>query len=144
VGFYDQHVLPRVLDLAMRNGQLTPYRQRVLAEAEGRVLEIGVGSGPNLPFYPKRATEIIGLEPHQKLQSMASKAGFRVLPGSAEAVPLDRASVDTVVTTWTLCSIPRVEVALREMRRVLGLVGSCCSWSMDWLRTRACSDGSIG
>jgi ubiquinone/menaquinone biosynthesis C-methylase UbiE len=119
MGLYDKHILPRVIDLAMRNGQLAPYRERVLARAEGRVLEIGVGSGPNLPFYPSRATEIIGLEPHLKLQAMAAGAGFRVLPGSAEAIPLDSASVDTVVTTWTLCSIPGVEAALLEMRRVL-------------------------
>ncbi len=116
--FYDRHVLPHVIDLAMRNGRLAPYRERVVAGAEGRVLEIGVGSGPNLPFYP-RVSEIIGLEPHPKLQSMASRAGFRVLPGSAEAIPLDRASFDTVVTTWTLCSIPGIETALAEMRRVL-------------------------
>ncbi len=103
----------------MRNGQLAPYRQRVLSGATGRVLEIGVGSGPNLPFYPKQAMEIIGLEPHSKLRAMASKTGFRVVPGSAEAIPLDRASVDTVVTTWTLCSIPEIETALAEMRRVL-------------------------
>ncbi|MEO5924432.1 MAG: class I SAM-dependent methyltransferase [Bryobacteraceae bacterium] len=119
MGFYDRHILPRVIDVAMRQQRLEPYRRRVLAGAEGRVLEIGVGSGPNLPFYPKQATEILGLEPHTKLQAMAARAGVQVVPGSAEAIPLDRASVDTVVTTWTLCSISGIEAALVEMRRVL-------------------------
>lgn len=119
MGFYYQRILPRLIDAAMRVARFTPYRQRVLACAEGRVLEIGVGSGLNLPFYPSRTTEIIGLEPHPKLGAMASKAGFHLVTGSAEAIPLDAASVDTVVTTWTLCSIPNVEAALREMRRVL-------------------------
>jgi ubiquinone/menaquinone biosynthesis C-methylase UbiE len=119
VGFYDRHILPRLIDLAMRQEQLVPYRKRALAEAEGRVLEIGVGSGPNLPFYPPQATDIIGLEPNPKLQAMAARAGVRVVGGSAEAIPLKKASVDTVVTTWTLCSIPRIETALGEMRRVL-------------------------
>jgi SAM-dependent methyltransferase len=119
MGFYDQHILPRVIDAAMRTERLTPYRKRLLARAEGRVLEIGVGSGPNLRFYSSRATEVFGLEPHPKLRSLASAAGFRVLDGSAEAIPLESCSMDTVVTTWTLCSILNVETALREVRRVL-------------------------
>ncbi len=119
MGFYDQHILPRLIDVAMRNGRLAPYRERVIARAEGRVLEIGVGSGPNLPFYSSQATEVFGLEPHPKLRAMASAVGFRVIHGSAEAIPLDQASVDTVVTTWTLCSIPNIETALLEIRRVL-------------------------
>lgn len=119
MGFYDQHILPRLIDVAMRNGRLVPYRERLIAQAAGRVLEIGVGSGPNLPFYSSRATEVFGLEPHPKLRAMATDVGFRVVNGSAEAIPLERASVDTVVTTWTLCSIPNIDVALREMRRVL-------------------------
>jgi len=119
VGFYSQHVLPWLIDTAMRNGRFTPYRQRVVPAAEGRVLEIGAGSGVNLPYYSARATEVLGLEPHPKLQTMASGTGFRMVNGSAEAIPLERASVDTVVTTWTLCSIPNADVALGEMRRVL-------------------------
>jgi ubiquinone/menaquinone biosynthesis C-methylase UbiE len=118
-GLYNRYVLPRLITAAMGNRRLTPYRERLLAEAEGRVLEIGAGSGVNLPFYGARATEVLGLEPHPKLRSMASSRGFRLVQGSAEAIPLERASVDTVVTTWTLCSIPDIEVALREMRRVL-------------------------
>jgi len=119
MGFYDRRVLPKLINVAMRQERLTPYRERVLAGAEGRVLEIGVGSGPNLPYYPLRATEIFGLEPHAELRAMATRAGFRVLNGSAEAIPLERAEVDTVVTTWTLCSIPDIAKALQEMRRVL-------------------------
>jgi SAM-dependent methyltransferase len=119
MGFYDQHVLPRVIRASMRNGRLAPYRDRLLANAAGRVLEIGVGSGTNLPYYTARATEVLGLEPHPKLRAMAVSAGFHVVDGAAEAIPLDAASVDTVVTTWTLCSIPDIKTALCEMRRVL-------------------------
>ena len=123
MGLYDRYILPHLLNLAMRNGQLAPYRQRVIAGATGRVLEIGVGSGLNLPFYTARATEIIGLDPHPKLIGMASRQASSVpaeiLGGSAESIPLDNASIDTVVTTWTLCTIPDVMAALREMRRVL-------------------------
>jgi ubiquinone/menaquinone biosynthesis C-methylase UbiE len=119
VGIYNQYVLPRLIAAAMRDKRFVPYRERVLTGAEGRVLEIGAGSGANLPYYTSRATEVLGLEPHPKLQSMASRAGLRVIQGSAEAIPLNGGSVDSVVTTWTLCSIPDVEAALREMRRVL-------------------------
>ncbi len=114
MNFYDRHILPHLIDAAMRHHQLKPYRQRTVARAEGRVLEIGPGSGLNSAFYPRQATEIIGLEP-----SPNGKAGFLVIPGSAESIPLERASVDTVVTTWTLCSIPEAERALQEVRRVL-------------------------
>jgi ubiquinone/menaquinone biosynthesis C-methylase UbiE len=120
---YDQYILPCILDLAMRNKEITPFRERVIARAEGRVLEVGAGSGLNLPLYTSRATEVIALEPHPKLLSMLRKhtgsIPVRRLQASAESIPLKTASVDTVVTTWTLCSIPDVATALREMRRVL-------------------------
>lgn len=123
MGFYEQHIVPHLVNLAMRNRQLAPYRERVLSQAEGRVLEIGIGSGANLPLYTDRAHEVLGLEPHPKLLEMASgKAGHvpsKLIEGSAESIPLDEHSVDTVVTTWTLCTIPDVSVALAEMRRVL-------------------------
>src|SRR5262249_31224763 len=106
-----------------RNSMLAPYRKRILAQAEGRVLEIGVGSGANLPLYTDRAGKVLGLEPHPKLLKMAfGKAGrvpATLIEGSAESIPLGDRSVDTVVTTWTLCSIPDVTKALAEMRRVL-------------------------
>lgn len=125
MGFYDNRILPHVINLAMRNRELLPYRERVLSFARGRVLEIGIGSGLNLPFYGTQAEEIIGLDPVARLIAMAqgsterSKTPVTFITGSAEAIPIDEHSIDTVVTTWTLCSIPNVVGALREMRRVL-------------------------
>jgi ubiquinone/menaquinone biosynthesis C-methylase UbiE len=125
MGFYQDHVLPHIVNLSMRNRENLPYRQRVASAAEGRVLEIGIGSGLNLPFYPATVSEIIGLEPSSKLAEMTRRAARDVsltvdlIEGSAEAIPLDAASFDTVVTTWTLCTIPQADQALREMRRVL-------------------------
>jgi len=124
MGFYNDLILPRLLDLAMRNKQLLPFRKRVIGAAEGRVLEIGVGSGRNLPFYRSHATEILALEPSRKLVAMAREAAGSAVPiqflgASAESIPLDDGTVDSVVTTWTLCSIPQAALALAEMRRVL-------------------------
>jgi ubiquinone/menaquinone biosynthesis C-methylase UbiE len=123
MGLYDRYILPHLLNLAMRNSQLAPYRQRVISLASGRVLEIGIGSGLNLPFYTAHTTELIGLDPHPKFVDTASRQASsvpaKILGGSAESIPVDTASVDTVVTTWTLCTIPDVTAALRKMRRVL-------------------------
>ena len=123
MGLYQDRILPRLIDLVMRNSRLTPYRQRVIARATGRVLEIGAGSGLNLPFYGGNVTEVLGLDPHPTLLALArgKQCGVRwtAVKGSAESIPLDDASVDTVVSTWTLCSIPEVAQALGEARRVL-------------------------
>ncbi|RUW67020.1 class I SAM-dependent methyltransferase [Mesorhizobium sp. M4B.F.Ca.ET.049.02.1.2] len=125
MGFYQNYILPHVINLAMRNRDLLPYRERALSAAEGRALEIGIGSGLNLPFYSPRTSEILGLEPSPRLIAMAERAAsgssmpVSLIEGSAEAIPLDTASIDTVVTTWTLCSIPAASKALAEMRRVL-------------------------
>ena len=118
MGFYDRHVLPWLIHWAMRVGRLGAYRARVAGAAEGRVLEVGMGSRLNLPYYSDRVTGIIGLEPHAGLRAMV---GGRVsmIAGSAEAIPLRTGCVDTVVMTWTLCSIPDARTALCEMRRVL-------------------------
>jgi ubiquinone/menaquinone biosynthesis C-methylase UbiE len=123
MGLYQDHVVPHLVNLAMRNRLLEPYRQRIVASAEGRVLEIGIGSGMNLPFYNTRATEVLGLEPHPRLLEMAAHKPVAVptklIKGSAQSIPLDAGSVDTVVTTWTLCTIADVAAALAEVRRVL-------------------------
>jgi ubiquinone/menaquinone biosynthesis C-methylase UbiE len=125
MGFYSNHVVPHLVHLAMRNRRLLPYRERVISAARGRVLEIGIGSGLNLPFYSQRAEEIIGLDPAPRLLARAREASSRLslpvrfIEGSAEAIPLEANSIDTVVTTWTLCTIGGVAQALGEVRRVL-------------------------
>ncbi|MDX1000823.1 methyltransferase domain-containing protein [Sinorhizobium medicae] len=124
MGIYSDVILPRLCDLSMRNERLRPYRERVIGSAEGRVLEIGTGSGLNLPFYPATVREILALEPSPSLLAMARQAMHSGTPvnfieARAESIPLDDNSVDTVVTTWTLCTIPEAAGALAEMRRVL-------------------------
>jgi ubiquinone/menaquinone biosynthesis C-methylase UbiE len=125
MGFYQDQIVPLLINASMRQKNLAAYRNRVVSAAEGRVLEIGIGSGLNLPFYSSNARQVIGLDPSPKLLAMARRASrsdsrsVELIEGSAESVPLEDASADTVVTTWTLCSIPDAPRALRDMRRVL-------------------------
>jgi ubiquinone/menaquinone biosynthesis C-methylase UbiE len=125
VGFYQDQIVPLLINWSMRQKNLAAYRNRVVPAAEGRVLEIGIGSGLNLPFYSRNVTRVIGLEPSPRLLAIARRVertgngSVEFIEGSAEAIPLKDASVDTVVTTWTLCSIPDLLRALRDMRRVL-------------------------
>jgi ubiquinone/menaquinone biosynthesis C-methylase UbiE len=125
MGFYQDQIVPLLINLSMRQKNLVPYRNRVVPAAEGRVLEIGIGSGLNLPFYSSDTRQVIGLEPSAKLLAMTRRSGraasrrVEFIEGSAETIPLERGSIDTVLTTWTLCSIPAVSEALREMHRVL-------------------------
>jgi ubiquinone/menaquinone biosynthesis C-methylase UbiE len=126
VNFYDHYwVLPPLLDLVMRQHQLGKYRREVVAAASGRVLEVGVGSGLNFPLYGKQVEIVFGIDPSPRLLAIARRraaaAGVNadLLLGSATAIPLADDTVDTVVMTWTLCSIAEPLVALREMRRVL-------------------------
>ena len=144
MSFYQERVLPHLVHLSMRQATFEPYRQRVVTAASGRVLEIGVGSGLNLPFY-QTATHVIGLDPSTTLLAMARAratnrtTSFELLEGTAEAIPLPDLSVDTVVSTWTLCSIPDVARALTEIRRVLKPTDACCSPSTVARRNRAWS-----
>jgi ubiquinone/menaquinone biosynthesis C-methylase UbiE len=124
MSFYKDQIVPLLTNLSMRNRHLAAYRDRIVPAATGRVLEIGIGSGLNLPRYSPNVQQLIGLEPSPKLLGMARNVGRLVIPvdlieGSAEEIPLEKASVDTVVTTWTLCTIPDASRALYEMRRVL-------------------------
>ena len=125
MGFYQNQIVPFLIDLAMRQRNLVAYRSRVVSAAEGRVLEIGIGSGRNLPFYSQKVARVIGLDPSPKLLSMArtnlgaDSDRCEFIEGSAEAIPLQNESVDTVLTTWTLCSIPDAHRALREAHRIL-------------------------
>jgi ubiquinone/menaquinone biosynthesis C-methylase UbiE len=124
MSFYERRLLPHLIDRTMRLPRLEPYRRRAVAVARGRVLEIGSGSGVNFPFYPTPTRQLVALEPSARLLDMSRHAtrsdlSVEFLAASAEALPLDDSSIDTVLTTWTLCSIPDVERALGELRRVL-------------------------
>ncbi|GAB2973582.1 class I SAM-dependent methyltransferase [Nocardioides montaniterrae] len=123
---YDRWVLPTMIDKACGIGPVQQHRARLVPQARGRVLEIGIGTGHNLPFYDTSAvTEVVAVDPaqqmHAKAQRRAHEAGLdlQVLPLSAERLPLDTGSVDTVVCTFTLCSIPDPVPAVAEMKRVL-------------------------
>ena len=125
LSLYRRLIVPYLVHLSMRQERLEPYRRRIVPAATGRVLEIGVGSGLNFRFYADDAKHIVGIDPSAELLTMAktaantTKSRVELIDGSAEALPLDDQSVDTIVSTWTLCSIRDVQRALREMRRVL-------------------------
>ena len=122
MALYRDHVLPCLTHLAMSNRWLDEYRRRVVSQARGRVLEIGIGSGLNLPLYGNRVASIYGIDPSAGLLRRAARQGATraaLAEASAEAIPFDRGAFDTVLTTWTLCTIPDVISALREMGRVL-------------------------
>jgi len=125
MGLYNDRFLPHLIRLSMREATLVPYRRRVLSTAAGCVLEIGVGSGENLRLYSKQVDRVIGLDPSPRLLSMAREAApeaavpVELMRGSAQEIPLADKCADTVVMTWTLCSIPDPSRALREIHRVL-------------------------
>lgn len=126
MGFYENRILPRVLDLACGTGPILKQRAKVVPHARGRVLEVGMGSAINLPFYDADEVEMVwGLEPSEGMRRRAeprlAEARFPVewlgLPG--EEIPLEDDSADTVLLTYTLCTIPDFARALAGMRRVL-------------------------
>lgn len=124
--WYDRHVLPRMIDWACGVSLFSRQRQKLIPLAHGRVLEVGLGTGRNLPFYDRqRVSQVVGVDPALSLHPIARRrvvaSGLDVeLMGlSAERLPAPDTSFDTVVSTWTLCSIPDPVAALREMRRVL-------------------------
>ena len=127
VGLYSRFVLPRLLDFAMKLDELAALRADVIPQARGVVLEVGIGSGLNLAFYSAaRVSHVYGIDPSRDLLAMAQTkvdAGLPIpvtlIPQSADRIPLADQSVDTVVVTWSLCSIPNPAATLREMRRVM-------------------------
>ena len=126
MGLYARYVLPRLVHLACSAEPNMRQRQKVVPQASGRVLEVGVGSGLNLSFYdPTRVTKVWALEPSPELRRMAKAAAaaasvdVEVIGLPAEEIPLEDASVDTVLITYTLCTIPDPVRALRQMARVL-------------------------
>jgi ubiquinone/menaquinone biosynthesis C-methylase UbiE len=122
---YDRWVLPTLINLAMTRKEATRLREAHVPAARGVVLEIGIGSGLNLPFYTTGVTRLYGVDPSRELLAMAEEnAGAAPFPVTlfncaADRIPLAEASVDTVLVTWSLCSIANAEDALQEVRRVL-------------------------
>ena len=125
MGLYEKYVLPKLIDAACGQKPMRELRSRYVPQASGWVLEIGIGSGHNLPHYGSEVTTLTGLDPAAELTGKARERAealgrpVEVLGVSGEAIPADDARFDTIVCTWTLCSIPNVYAALREMRRVL-------------------------
>ncbi len=126
MSFYRRHVLPHLIDWAMSSADTARVRAQVIPRAQGVTLEIGIGSGLNLPFYSGGVTRLYGVDPSAELHAMARKRAEAVsrplelfLQSAEERLPLEAGSVDTVVCSWSLCSIPDPLRALREARRVL-------------------------
>lgn len=125
MNFYDRHILPPLLNFTMGKKLLQPFRERVIAQASGDVLEFGIGSGLNLPLYGHAVRSVVGVEPSAELLRMAAQQidkaiiPVELINASAEALPMASSSFDSIVTTWTLCTIPNAHLALQEARRVL-------------------------
>ena len=126
MGLYSKYLLPKLVHCACSSEQNMAQRGRVVPKARGQVLEVGIGSGLNLPYYdPQQVEKVWGLDPSAELMAMAVREADKLdlevefLAQRGEEIPLDDASVDTVLTTFTLCSIADAEKALAGMARVL-------------------------
>ena len=125
MGIWEERLLPRAIDLAMRGPAFRETRERVCAGLHGEVLEIGFGSGLNVPHYPDAVTRVYAVDPSLKGRDLAAArlaesavpVEFVGLDGAR--IPLDDASVDSALSTWTLCTIPDVDAAVDEIARVL-------------------------
>lgn len=125
MGFYVDRVLPRITDVALSGKEFTKLRARVCSGLAGEVLEVGFGSGRNVPHYPARVSRVCAVEPATAGRGLAAKrVAASLVPVDyvgldGEDLPLEDGSVDHVLTTWTLCTIPNVQRALAEVQRVL-------------------------
>jgi len=150
MGFYDDRILPHVINLAMRNRELLPYRERVLFSARGRVLEIGIGSGLNLPLYGMQVEEILGLDPLTRLITIAQGAAERskipvtFIAGSAEAIPIDGTAS---IRSLRHGRYARYQMPSGRFARCVACSNqavSYCSSSMGLHRRKAFGSGKIG
>ena len=130
MGLYAKYLLPRTVHFLCSAKRIRKQRKKVVSLAAGRVLEIGIGSGLNLPLYdPDKVQHVWGLDPSIELWALAKRTASQVdfsvefIKGDAEAIPFEDRSVDTVLVTYTLCSVPGALSALEEIRRVLKLDG---------------------
>ncbi|MDA9621802.1 class I SAM-dependent methyltransferase [Gammaproteobacteria bacterium] len=126
MGLYDKYILPKFLNCACGSKPINYQRQKVVPLAKGRVLDIGIGSSLNIPFYNSdKIDKVIGIDPSHELIELAkelandSKASIELVIGSAESIPYPDNFFDTVLVTYTMCTIPNVAIANKEMWRVL-------------------------
>lgn len=126
MGLYDKYILPKFLNCACGSKPINYQRQKVVPLAKGKVLDIGIGSGLNIPFYNSdKIDKVIGIDPSHELIELAkelandSKASIELVIGSAESIPYPDNFFDTVLVTYTMCTIPNVAIANKEMWRVL-------------------------
>jgi len=126
LGLYDKYILPKFLNCACGSKPINYQRQKVVPLAKGKVLDIGIGSGLNIPFYNSdKIDKVIGIDPSHELIELAkelandSKASIELVIGSAESIPYPDNFFDTVLVTYTMCTIPNVAIANKEMWRVL-------------------------
>ncbi len=125
MGWYDDRVLPRVLDMLLGNEKMGPLRSRAMEGMSGTVVELGFGGGTNVPYYPDGVEKVFAIEPSGGARKLASKrlaeskvpVEFVGLDGAS--LPLEDSSVDHALSTWTLCTIPDLSSALDEVARVL-------------------------
>lgn len=125
MGFYDDRVLPHVINVVMNTKQMRSLRGRVCSDLKGEVLEIGFGTGHNLPFMPAGVTKLLAVEPSARSVELArgrieaSPIDVEVVGLDGQQLPVGDASVDAVLCTWSLCTIPDAVAAIVEARRVL-------------------------
>ena len=125
MGLYTQHVLPRIVDVVCNLKQAHPQRRRVCEGLAGEVVEIGFGSGLNVPYYPAAVTSVAAVEPADVGWKLAAKRlhetsiPVRRAGLDGQSLPFEDDRFDAAVSTWTMCTIPDIHAALRELRRVL-------------------------
>ncbi len=125
MGFYSNLIVPYCIDFSMSGANLREYRQKLLADVSGEILEIGFGTGLNLPHYPEEVNKITTIDPNPGMQKLARSrinqsqitVDYKIL--NSESLPIVDSTFDSVVCTWTLCSIPLVDQAIAEIHRVL-------------------------
>lgn len=130
MGWYGEQVLPRFINASLGSNRFVPMRQRVASGLSGDVIEVGFGSGLNVPYYPASVRSVKAIEPSALGRRLAAErvaashvpVEFVGLDGAR--LPLEDESADHVLTTWTLCTIPDVDAALQEMKRVLRPTGT--------------------
>lgn len=126
MSWYEEKILPRLTDLTCSVKPVRKQREKIVPQAEGDILEVGIGSGLNLPFYNShKVRKIWGLEPSEGMRKLAAKnlegldLDFEFIDLPGEEIPLEPKSIDTVLVTYALCTIPDAVSALEGMRRVL-------------------------